>query len=207
MHLINRKLLVFIIGLILIMTIAYYLSISFNDNNNIQIPKETLQIQKDSNQKKDSLDLFFSFLEYYELEEGDTLISTLKKTNLNAKEIDQLIIAAKDTIEINKLQIGTRLEIISDLIKEKRVITEVIIYPDNEEKISLLKKDGKFSARKDIKKLYSELLFHEVEVDKSIYLSLKNINVPDNIIMSFVQLFSFDIDFQRDIRDKNISME
>ena len=203
MHLINRKLLVFIIGLILITTIAYYLSVSFNDNNNIKVPKETVQIQKNNDEKQDSLDLFFSFLEYYELEEGDTLISTLKKTNLNDKQIDQLIIAAKDAIEINKLQIGTRLEIISDLIKDKRIVTEVIIYPDSEEKISVLKKDGKFIVRKDVKKLYPELLFYEVEIDKSIYSSLKNINVPDNIIMSFVQLFSFDIDFQRDIRDKN----
>ena len=101
MHLINRKLLVFIIGLILITTIAYYLSVSFNDNNNIKVPKETVQIQKNNDEKQDNLELFFSFLEYYELEEGDSFIGTLKKTNLNNKEIDQLIIAVKDVIEIN----------------------------------------------------------------------------------------------------------
>ena len=68
------------------------------------------------------MDLFFSFLEYYELEEGDTFISTLKKTNLNNREIDQLIIAVKDVTEINRLQIGTRIEIISDLINEERIL-------------------------------------------------------------------------------------
>ena len=49
-------------------------------------------MQNNNTEKKDSLDLFLSFLEYYELEEGDTFISTLKKTNLNNKEIEQLII-------------------------------------------------------------------------------------------------------------------
>ena len=204
MHLLNKKILVFVTGLILIGAVAYYLSVSYNDNNEIQKTKEAIQIQNNTTEKKESLDLFFSFLEYYELEEGDTFISTLKKTNLNDKEIDQLIIAAENSMETNQLRIGTRIEIISELIKEKRIVKEVIIYPDSEEKISVLRIDDKFIARKDVKSLYSELVFHEVEIDKSIYSSLKNINVPDNIIMSFVQLFSFDIDFQRDIRSKNL---
>ena len=111
MNLLNKKILVFITGLILIVAIAYYLSVSFNDEIDIQIPKETVQIQKDNDEKQDSLDLFFSFLEYYELEEGDTFINTLKKTNLNKREIDQLIIAVKDVMEINRLQIGTRIAV------------------------------------------------------------------------------------------------
>ena len=203
MPLLNKKILVFITGLILIGAVAYYLAVFFKDNNDIQKPEEAIQIQNTSTEKKDSLDLFYSFLEYYELEEGDTFISTLKRTNLNDKEIDQLIIAAEDSMETNQLRIGTRIEIISELIKEKRIVKEVVIYPDSEEKISVLRIDDKFIVSKDIKKLYSELVFHEVEIDKSIYLSLKNISVPDNIIMTFVQLFSFDIDFQRDIRNKN----
>ena len=204
MPLLNKKILVFITGLILIGAFAYYLAVFFKDNNDIQKTEEAIQIQNTSTEKKDSLDLFYSFLEYYELEEGDTFISTLKRTNLNDKEIDQLIIAAEDSMETNQLRIGTRIEIISELIKEKRIVKEVVIYPDSEEKISVLKINDKFTVRKDVKTLYSELVFHEVDIDKSIYSSLKYINVPDNIIMSFVQLFSFDIDFQRDIRSKNI---
>ena len=204
MPLLNKKILVFITGLILIGAVAYYLAVSFKDNNDIQKPVEAIQILNNNTEKKDSLDLFFSFLEYYELEEGDTFISALKKTNLNDREIDQLIIAAEDSMETNQLRIGTRIEIISELIKEKKIVKEVVIYPDSEEKISVLRIEDKFTVSKDVKTLYSELVFHEVDIDKSIYSSLKNINVPDNIIMSFVQLFSFDIDFQRDIRSKNI---
>jgi len=161
MYLLNKKILVFVSGLILIIAIAYYLSVSFNNKNDIQIPKETIQVQKDHAEKKDSLVLFFSFFEYYELEEGDTFISTLKKTNLNNREIDQLITAARDVMDINKLRVGTRIEIISDLIKEERIVKEIVIYPDSEEKISVLRIDDKFTVRKDIKTLYSELVFHE----------------------------------------------
>ena len=203
MPLLNKKILVFVTGLILIGAVAYYLAVFFKDDNDIQKPEETIQIHNNNTEIKDSLDLFYSFLEYYELEEGDTFISTLKKTNLNDREIDQLIIAAEDSMETNQLRIGTRIEIISELIKEKKIVKEVVIYPDSEEKISVLRIEDKFTVSKDVKTLYSELVFHEVDIDKSIYSSLKNINVPDNIIMSFVQLFSFDIDFQRDIRNKN----
>ena len=111
MHLLNKKNLVFITGLILISAFAYYLAVSFKDNNDIQKPEETIKIQNNNTEKKDSLDLFFSFLEYYELEEGDTFISTLKKTNLNDREIDQLIIAAEDSMKTNQLRIGTRIEL------------------------------------------------------------------------------------------------
>ena len=37
----------------------------------------------------------------------------------------------------------------------------------------------------------------------SIYQSMTAKKIPENIIMEFIKLFSFDIDFQRDIRNKN----
>ena len=46
MPLLNKKILVFVTGLILIGAVAYYLSVSFNDNSDIQKPKEAIQIQK-----------------------------------------------------------------------------------------------------------------------------------------------------------------
>ena len=88
------------------------------DMEDHRVTEETIQIHNNNTEKKDSLDLFYSFLEYYELEEGDTFISTLKKTNLNDKQIDQLILAAEDSMKTNQLRIGTRIEIISELIKD-----------------------------------------------------------------------------------------
>ena len=44
MHLLNKKILVFITGLILIGAVAYYLAVFFKDNNDIQKPVEAIQI-------------------------------------------------------------------------------------------------------------------------------------------------------------------
>ena len=44
MPLLNKKILVFIAGLILIGAVAYYLAAIFKDNNDVQKPEEAIQI-------------------------------------------------------------------------------------------------------------------------------------------------------------------
>ena len=200
-----RKKLVFIFFLLLLSGFSIFLSYEFSEkkflqSNNLHI------IHNNENQipfKKETLDIDYSFIEYYTLKDGDTLTSVLKKTKLTNREIDQLISSTIDKINVNKLKIGTRIEIISYLKDSEKTVREIIIYPDAENKINISKVKDKFIVEKDIKTLFSKNKFYEVKIDKSIYESLKQVEVPDNIIMEFVQLFSFDIDFQRDIRNGN----
>ncbi|MDC3154805.1 M23 family metallopeptidase [Pelagibacteraceae bacterium] len=200
-----RKKLVFIFFLLLLSGFSIFLSYEFSEkkflqSNNLHI------IHNNENQipfKKETLDIDYSFIEYYTLKDGDTLTSVLKKTKLTNREIDQLISSTIDKINVNKLKIGTRIEIISYLKDSEKTVKEIIIYPNAENKINISKVKDKFIVEKDIKTLFSKNKFYEVKIDKSIYESLKQVEVPDNIIMEFVQLFSFDIDFQRDIRNGN----
>ena len=200
-----RKKLVFIFFLLLLSGFSIFLSYEFSEkkflqSNNLHI------IHNNENQipfKKETLDIDYSFIEYYTLKDGDTLTSVLKKTKLTSREIDQLISSTIDKINVNKLKIGTRIEIISYLKDSEKTVKEIIIYPDVENKINISKVKDNFIVEKDIKTLFSKNKFYEVKIDKSIYESLKQVEVPDNIIMEFVQLFSFDIDFQRDIRNGN----
>ena len=106
-------------------------------------------------------------------------------------------------IDLRKLKVGTLIETYTKSIKDKNIINEIIIYPDTEKKIYVQKVKNKFVAGEDKKKLFSKLKLYEVEIQNSIYESLKKIDTPDEIIMEFVQLYSFDIDFQRDIRKGN----
>ena len=81
------------------------------------------------------------------------------------------------------MKIGTRIEIISYLKDSEKTVREIIIYPDAENKINISKVKDKFIVEKDIKTLFSKNKFYEVKIDKSIYESLKQVEVPDNIIM------------------------
>ena len=55
MHLLNKKILVFVAGLILISAVAYYLAVTFKDNNKIQKLEEAIKIQNHNNEKKMNL--------------------------------------------------------------------------------------------------------------------------------------------------------
>ena len=204
MHIMKKKL-IFIFFLFLLSGFSIFLSYEFSEKKFLQ-SNDLQTIQNNENQipfKKETLDIDYSFIEYYTLKDGDTLTSVLKKTKLTSREIDQLISSTIDKINVNKLKIGTRIEIISYLKDSEKTVREIIIYPDAENKINISKVKDKFIVEKDIKTLFSKNKFYEVKIDKSIYSSLKQVEVPDNIIMEFVQLFSFDIDFQRDIRNGN----
>ena len=204
MHIMKKKL-IFIFFLLLLSGFSIFLSYEFSEKKFLQ-SNDLQTIQNNENQipfKKETLDIDYSFIEYYTLKDGDTLTSVLKKTKLTSREIDQLILSTIDKINVNKLKIGTRIEIISYLKDSEKTVKEIIIYPDVENKINISKVKDNFIVEKDIKTLFSKNKFYEVKIDKSIYSSLKQVEVPDNIIMEFVQLFSFDIDFQRDIRNKN----
>ena len=200
-----RTKLVFIFFILLLSGFSIFLSYEFSEKKFLQ--SNDLQIiHNNENQipfKKETLDIDYSFIEYYTWKDGDTLTSVLKKTKLTNREIDQLISSTIDKINVNKLKIGTRIEIISNLKDSEKTVREIIIYPYAENKINISKVKDKFIVEKDIKTLFSKNKFYEVKIDKSIYSSLKQVEVPDNIIMEFVQLFSFDIDFQRDIRNGN----
>ncbi len=204
MHIMRKKL-VFIFFLLLLSGFSIFLSYEFSEKKFLQ-SNDLHIIHNNENQipfKKETLDIDYSFIEYYTLKDGDTLTSVLKKTKLTSREIDQLISSTIDKINVNKLKIGTRIEIISYLKDSEKTVREIIIYPNAENKINISKVKDKFIVEKDIKTLFSKNKFYEVKIDKSIYESLKQVEVPDNIIMEFVQLFSFDIDFQRDIRNGN----
>ncbi len=204
MHIMKKKL-IFIFFLFLLSGFSIFLSYEFSEKKFLQ-SNDLQTIQNNENQipfKKETLDIDYSFIEYYTLKNGDTLTSVLKKTKLTSREIDQLISSTIDKINVNKLKIGTRIEIISYLKDSEKTVKEIIIYPDVENKINISKVKDNFIVEKDIKTLFSKNKFYEVKINKSIYSSLKQVEVPDNIIMEFVQLFSFDIDFQRDIRNGN----
>ena len=51
MPLLNKKILVFVTGLILIGAVAYYLAVFFKDDNDIQKPEETIRIQNNDTDK------------------------------------------------------------------------------------------------------------------------------------------------------------
>ncbi len=204
MTFINRNQIILLLSFISLIGISYFLSISFGENlaREKKVSKKIIT-DEDPIHIEEKLEIDFTLVQKYYLQEGETFTGALKQADLQDDEINDVINIISKKIDLRKLKVGTLIETYTKSINDKKIINEIIIYPDIEKKIYVKKVNNKFVAGEDKKKLFSKLKLYEVEIYNSIYESLKKIDTPDEIIMEFVQLYSFDIDFQRDIRKGN----
>ena len=204
MTFINRNQIILLLSIIFLLGISYFLSISFGENlaREKKVSKKIITNEEPIYVEK-KLEIDFTLVQKYYLQEGETFTGALKQADLQDDEINDVVNIISKKIDLRKLKVGTLIETYTKSINDKKIINEIIIYPDIEKKIYVKKVNNKFVAGEDKKKLFSKLKLYEVEIHNSIYESLKKIDTPDEIIMEFVQLYSFDIDFQRDIRKGN----
>ena len=204
MTFINRNQIILLLSFIFLLGISYFLSISFGENlaREKKVSKKIIT-DEDPIHIEEKLEIDFTLVQKYYLQEGETFTGALKQADLEDDEINDVVNIISKKIDLRKLKVGTLIETYTKSINDKKIINEIIIYPDIEKKIYVKKVNNKFVAGEDKKKLFSKLKLYEVEIHNSIYESLKKIDTPDEIIMEFVQLYSFDIDFQRDIRKGN----
>ena len=191
-------------GLLITLATVYYLAINYGDTKKYQ-NTDTIKTQQIDTPEKDSpeLKIAYTYKKQYEMQEGETFSQILQKVKLNNNAIQEIIKLTKEKIDLNKLNIGTKIETLSSIENGDVFIQNIIIYPNKESEIFISRSNEKFEIKSNQLKLYPELVYKEVEIQNSIYDSLININTPENTIMEFVQLFSFDIDFQREIRQGN----
>ena len=204
MTFINRNQIILLLSFISLIGISYFLSISFGENlaREKKVSKK-ITTDEDPIHIEEKLEIDFTLVQKYYLQEGETFTGALKQADLQDDEINDVVNIISKKIDLRKLNVGTLIETYTKSVNDKKIINEIIIYPDIEKKIYVKKVNNKFVAGEDKKKLFSKLKLYEVEIHNSIYESLKKIDTPDEIIMEFVQLYSFDIDFQRDIRKGN----
>ena len=204
MTFINRNQIILLLSFISLIGISYFLSISFGENlaREKKVSKKIIT-NEDPIHIEEKLEIDFTLVQKYYLQEGETFTGALKQADLQDDEINDVVNIISKKIYLRKLNVGTLIETYTKSVNDKKIINEIIIYPDIEKKIYVKKVNNKFVAGEDKKKLFSKLKLYEVEIHNSIYESLKKIDTPDEIIMEFVQLYSFDIDFQRDIRKGN----
>ncbi len=204
MNIFDKSSLTFFGSLVIVLSITYYLLINYSDFNKYQIiDSENSKYPEITDKDLTELDVSYTYRKIYEMQEGETFSQILRNMKLNDEEIQEVIKLTKEKIDLNKLKIGTKIETLSNIQNDNSYIQNIIIYPDKENNISLFRSDGNFKIESNQIKLYPSLVYKEVEIENSIYESLTHEETPENIIMEFVQLFSFDIDFQREIRKGN----
>ena len=131
-----------------------------------------------------------------EILQGDTFVSILENLNFKQKKIYEIISKIEETYDLKKIKTG---EIISVFENNFAEIKKIEFFKNNETIISVnLDKEINLNILKLTKNSFIES--KEYTISESLFSDgIKN-DVSSDILVKIIRLFSFDLDFQRDIR-------
>ena len=175
-------------------------------------------------EQKDEIDQVFN-----EKNAEQTSILEQQKIDISPKiitKINEVIVKKNQTFDSilknEKITNSMRINIITEISKlynlKKLPIGQKIIfnYREKDQNTELVKitlplsfkeelvlennLDNKFIAKKIDLPIFSEKKIFKVNIEKSLYQSAVKFKVPNSVIIDLIRLYSFDVDFQRDIR-------
>ena len=131
-----------------------------------------------------------------EILQGDTFVSILENLNFKQKKIYEIISKIEETYDLKKIKTG---EIISVFENNFAEIKKIEFFKNNETIISVnLDKEINLTIIELTKNSFIES--KEYTISESLFSDgIKN-DVSSDILVKIIRLFSFDLDFQRDIR-------
>jgi len=131
-----------------------------------------------------------------EILKGDTFVSILKNLNFKQKNIYEIISKIKNTFDLKKIKTGEIITVFENGFGE---IKKIEFFKDTETIISVdLDKEINLNIRQLEKETFVESREYTI-IDSLFSDGIKNGVSPD-ILVKIIRLFSFDLDFQRDIR-------
>lgn len=136
------------------------------------------------------------------LNEGETLGAILDQANINNNNAAAIIDAFSKKYNPRKLKVGTVVEFFFDKKSDGGyVFNKMVVNISNIKKISVsFNGRDEFLASELIVPLVKQVVHHKGIIKNSIISAALEMSIPSNTIMSMIRAFSYDVDFQRDIK-------
>ncbi|MCV6599343.1 MAG: M23 family metallopeptidase [Alphaproteobacteria bacterium] len=131
------------------------------------------------------------------IKRGDTLVEILQVNYIEYNEIDSVIKTLKSCYNPKQLYPGKKINILFE--DEKFHGLEISI---SKEEICVIEKnkDNKFKAKKIKKELKRKLVEKKATITSSLFRDGEKAKIPHNIMLDMLQIYSWDVDFVRDIK-------
>lgn len=133
---------------------------------------------------------------------GDTLMEALLRAGAERRDAYQAITAMSPHFDPRKLQIGQELDL--TFLETADHAPELIALSLEEaidRQVSVTRGEGEtWLGRVEDKPLQRMTMRAAGRIDSSLFLAADRQNVPPQVIVEMIRIFSFDVDFQRDIR-------
>jgi murein DD-endopeptidase MepM/ murein hydrolase activator NlpD len=178
---------------------------NFSNKNVYNLEAVADEINLSQNIPKDEISLSIEYV--YEdlvvIENGQTFGELIKSYDIPDAEkytISQLL---NNKIDLTQLNIGTEIRITYLRKTDFVEIKKISILDKKNNQIQIIKNNGEYETESASILTFTKNILKEVTINESLYRSAINSDVPPNIIMQFVNLYGFDVDFQREIRNGN----
>ena len=139
----------------------------------------------------------------YRVERGDTFKAVLVRAGAAPKDAERAIRALKKVYDPRRLRPG--IEIFLQLQPQKKNKTPALLsidfIADPQTDVAVLREsDGKFTAKTYQRTLTPRLAHGRATIKTSLYNAGQEAGVPNGILNNLINLYSFDVDFQRDLK-------
>ena len=171
----------------------------------VNVNIENFETSKQKDYKKSITNTKKTDISYKKIEiivnKGETFLSILKKFNISEKRSFEIISEIEKLFDLRKLKIEEK--ILFYLDKNNKI--KIIEFNKNiNEKLILNINSNSIEIENKILEKTSYQTSKEFNINSSLYSDgLKN-NLPQDILIKLIRLFSFDLDFQRDIKKNTL---
>lgn len=132
---------------------------------------------------------------------GDTLMDVLRSGGVSADEAYQAITALRPLYDPRKLQIGQQLALsFGPLGTEPDRFLGFKLDAAVDRVLTVGRDESGFLADVTKKQLTADFVRGEASINSSLYVAGVNLGIPPTIMVQLIQLYSYDVDFQRDIQ-------
>ncbi len=138
------------------------------------------------------------------LKRGDTLMAAMVRAGADRKDAYHAIEALSDHVNLRKIQVGQPIKLTfnaSEAGGNGPALSSLILQTAFDQKvISARAENGGFSAHGEDIAILPLLMYGQGEITDSLFLSARRAGLPPQAIIELIRIFSFDVDFQREIR-------
>jgi murein DD-endopeptidase MepM/ murein hydrolase activator NlpD len=139
-----------------------------------------------------------------QVSKGDNFAKVLKKAGIKNSDIDKIIINGTDTYNFSKIYLGDVVKIFSryeeNLLEKFKLIYR---FSNTEELIVSLNDEQNFEYQVNEIPLESEKVYVKGTIKTSLYEAMKDVGLSELAITEVIRIYSFDVDFQRDIYEND----
>ena len=132
---------------------------------------------------------------------GDTLAGLLSEAGVDRLDAHNAVQSLRGVYDPRRLRAGQKVAMTFETRGEERGLAGFELAPDIETRIVVARTDdGGFAAEAVAKQFQTRLVAAAGTIDSSLYAASNGAGVPDPVLIAVIRAYSFEVDFQRDIR-------